>query len=357
MFSSLRWTVMGAVLLPGAAALAVPGWSMTPSAVLAQAGATPEDDDEPARLPDTSPAVSPPDAGVATAPGTTATATPEQMELVNGAPLFNPNVGVHIIEQKRFSDSGRFEVTLYPVVPQVNGRFTQHVGSMGQVTYHLQENFGLMVMGGGNWFNDESSLNRELVEKAGVEAQAASSLLWTWGVMGGVEVTPFYGKFALFEGTLAQFGFVITGGVGLGGSRHQLRPENTRDDGTVTRGSFGDTGVRFMAALGAGFRLQVGSRFAVRLEVRDVVSTARVEQVNGCTVDDLTALDAADKAGRPLSSAMVATSCRVGTFDGVDPETGVSRRRDLPLARGLVRTPSSDVLHNVGLYLGFSVLF
>jgi outer membrane beta-barrel protein len=267
-------------------------------------------------------------------------------------------VGVHIVEQKRFSDSGRFEVTLYPVSVQVNGKFTQHFGTKGQLTYHLQENFGLMITGGGNWFNVESTLNGELVEKARVEAQAASSLLWTWGVMGGVEVTPFYGKFALFEGTLAQFSFVLSGGAGVGGTRHQLKPESTRQDNNgIIPATYGDTGYRFMAGLGAGFRLQLGNRFAFRLEVRDVVYTARVERVNGCNVDDLRSMDTQLRAGRPVGSAQVGSGCNVATFDGTDEQTGLKRSNDVPLALGLVKTPSSDVLNNVGLYAGVSFLF
>ncbi|MCU0699526.1 MAG: outer membrane beta-barrel domain-containing protein [Myxococcaceae bacterium] len=366
--SFLRSTLMIAALLVGGQAAAATSWLSAPSMlVLAQAGAAADDDeDEPAKPAEKKPdapaaatpttPTAPPDAPAVAPAGATATASAEQMKLVNGAPLFNPNVGVHIVEQKRFSDSGRFEVTVYPVALQVNGKFTQHFGTMGQLTYHLQENFGLMITGGGNWFNAESSLNGELVEKARVEAQAASSLLWTWGVMGGVEVTPFYGKFTLFEGTLAQFSFVINGGAGIGGTRHQLKPENTRQDGTISPATYGDTGLRFMAALGAGFRLQLGNRFAFRLEVRDVVYTARVEQVNGCNVEDLRAMDTALRAGRPVSSATVGGGCRVDTFDGTD-ENGLRNSNNVPLALGLVRTPSSDVLNNVGLYAGLSILF
>jgi outer membrane beta-barrel protein len=367
--SFMRSTLILAALLVGGKAAAAVSWLSTPtSLVLTQAGggaAADDDDDEPVKPPEKKPdapsatptPTAPPDAPAATTTGATATASAEQMKLVNGAPLFNPNVGVHIVEQKRFSDSGRFEVTLYPVALQVNGKFTQHFGTMGQLTYHLQENFGLMITGGGNWFNAESSLNGELVEKARVEAQAASSLLWTWGVMGGVEVTPFYGKFTFFDGTLAQFSFVLNGGAGIGGTRHQLKPESVRqNDNSISPATYGDTGTRFMAGLGAGFRLQLGQRFAFRLEVRDVVYTARVEQVNGCNVDDLRGMDAATRAGRAPTTAMVGPSCRVETFEGTD-ENGLNNRNNIPLALGLVRSPSSDVLNNVGLYAGLSFLF
>lgn len=361
--------LLAALVLVATPALAAP--TLVLKAVVAQTGAPASDDDDDEDPKPTNPP--PATTTTTTTPAaTTTTATPaattpvaavpanaastEQMKLVNGAPLFNPNVGVHIVEQKRFSDSGKFEITLYPVALQVNGKFTQHFGTMGQVTYHLAENFGLMVTGGGNWFNSESSLNGELVEKAKVEAQAASSLLWTWGVMGGVEVTPFYGKFALFDGTLAQFSIVLNGGAGVGGTRHQLKPESARQDMSISPATFGDTGSRFMAGLGAGFRLQLGQRFAFRLEVRDVLYTARVDQVNGCGREDLTAMDAATRAGRPLSSVNVSGACRIDTFDGTD-ENGMRNSNNIPLALGLVRNPSSDVLNNVGLYAGVSFLF
>lgn len=367
----MRTILLFAALTFATQSLAAP-LSVLSTAFLNQAPASTSDDDDedetpanptPTPTPDAKPDETTPAASTTPAATTAPATTPapassdDQMRLVNGAPLFNPNVGVHIVEQKRFSDSGRFEVTLYPVAMQVNGKFTQHFGTMGQFTYHLQENFAFMVTGGGNWFNTESSLNGELVEKAHVEAQAASSLLWTWGVLGGVEVTPFYGKFAFFEGTLAQFSIVLNGGAGMGSTRHQLKPENLRPDNTISPATYGDTGYRFMAGIGAGFRLQLGNRFAFRLEVRDVVYTARVERVNGCNREDLSAMDQAQRNGKPVTSASVGDGCRVDTFDGTDPETGLKRGNDVPLALGLVKNPSSDVLNNVGLYAGISFLF
>src|SRR5690242_5694746 len=49
-------------------------------------------------------------------------------ELVSGAPLYNPNVAVHIVQRKPFADRGLRELVLYPAVPQANGKFTQHFG-------------------------------------------------------------------------------------------------------------------------------------------------------------------------------------------------------------------------------------
>jgi outer membrane beta-barrel protein len=330
---------------------------------LSVAQATPDDDED--EEPATPPATTPPpnsDAPRATTTTPTATDAPkpvdaEAQRLVSGAPLYNPNVAVHIVEQKQYSDSKKSEIVLYPVAMQVNGKFTQHFGTMGSFVYHLQENFGLQISGGYNWYNVESSFNGELVEKFRVEAQAATSLLWTWGVMGGVEVSPLYGKFTLFEGTLAHFSFVLNGGVGAGGTRHQLKPETVKTDGTTSQATYGDTGARFMGSLGAGFRLQLGERFALRLEVRDVVYTARMERVNGCNVDDLRAMDMKIRSGQDPASAVVGPTCDVDTFTGTIEGTDIKRSNDVPLALNLVRIPSSDVLNNIGLYLGISFLF
>ena len=359
-----------AALLAAGVAQAAPAPQDAP--LLAQAAPAADDDDDEVKPPPgkATPATPKPktDAPKATTPvATTPTAAaptdPEAQRLVSGAPLYNPNVAVHIVEQKAYSDAHKFEVVLYPVAMQVNGKFTQHFGSMGSFVYHLQENFGLQISGGYNWFNVESSFNGELVEKYRVEAQAASSLLWTWGVMGGVEVSPLYGKFSLFEGTLAHFSFVLNGGVGAGGTRHQLKPETVKTGGAISQATYGDTGVRFMGSLGAGFRLQLGERFALRLEVRDVVYTARMQQVDGCGIEDLRAMDAKIRGGgkEPEVQALnLSRTCNVGEFTRVDLEpdgTPVRRINNVPLALNLVKSPSSDVLNNIGLYLGISFLF
>ena len=78
-----------------------------------------------------------------------------------------------------------------------------------------------------------------------------------------------------------------------------------KPDDTVSQATYGDTGARFMGSLGAGFRLQLGERFAFRLEVRDVVYTARMERVNGCNVDDLRAMDMKIRSGQDPATATV----------------------------------------------------
>ena len=364
--TSMRNSLMLAAFLGALSAQASPAPADAP-VMLAQATPNDDDDDEPVKPPPanptspTTPKTDAPKANTpaanATTPAPAAAVDPEAQRLVSGAPLYNPNVAVHIVEQKAFSDSRKSEIVLFPVSMQVNGKFTQHFGTMASFVYHLQENFGLQITGGYNWYNVESAFNGELVEKFRVEAQAATSLLWTWGVMGGVEVSPLYGKFTIFEGTLALFSFVLNGGVGAGGTRHQLKPETAKADGSISQATYGDTGARFMGTLGAGFRLQLGERFALRLEVRDVVYTARMERVNGCNVDDLRAMDQKIRGGQDPATATVGGTCNVDTFTGTIEGTDIKRSNDVPLALNLVRIPSSDVLNNIGMYLGISFLF
>lgn len=281
------------------------------------------------------------------------TPDPRTQELISGAPLRDPNVKVHIVQRKQFDERGRLELALYPAAFQTNVKFTDHVGSAASLTWHLHENFGLQLLGQYNWINEESGFNRELIDKVREEAQAATSLLLTWAALGGVEVTPLYGKFAFYQGVLVHFQVLFNGGVGLGGTRHELRPSV----GDLSP-SFGDTGTKMLGSVGAGLRFQVGDRFSLRLEVRDLVYTARVDKVNGCSADDLAALSQPIASGSTdLSGVPVSSGCRVSAFQGTDPKTGESRAYDVPLAQGLVMVPTSDVLNNIGLYAGVSVVF
>ncbi len=281
--------------------------------------------------------------GTLAAPGP-GPSNPDVQKLVSGAPLYNPNVAVHIVEKKQFSDRSKREIVLYPAALQANGKFTQHIGSALSAIYHLHENFALQVSGQYNWLASESAFNGELIDKVRQEAQAASSLLLVWGALGGVEVTPLYGKFAWYENSLAHFSLVLNGGVGVGATRHQLKPAK------LTPATFGETGMKFMGSVGGGFRVQLGDRFAVRLEVRDLVYTARVDNVNGCNLGDLDAMNSALNNGKNLSGVPVTSSCKIEKFDN-------EGKTDVPLAKSLVATPSSDVLNNVGVYAGFAFLF
>lgn len=303
--------------------------------------------------------VAPDDAPVlaAEAPRTT---DAQQQRLVNGAPLYNPNVSVHIVQKKRFADEGKHEFALFPATVQVNGKYTNHAGSALQYTYHLQENFAFQVFGQYNWYSNESDFNLELIDKVREQAQAASSLLLVWGAQAGVEVTPLYGKFAFLNDSLAQFSVVLSGGAGVGSTRHLIRPEVTNEvegERFTVPARFGDTGTKFLGSVGGGFRLQFGESYALRMEVRDLIYTARVDRVDGCNLADFEALEAARAANQDFASLQLSGGCNYQKFDGVDPKTRKNYREDIILGRDLVSEPSSDVLNNISFYAGFSILF
>ncbi|MBZ4374220.1 outer membrane beta-barrel domain-containing protein [Corallococcus interemptor] len=323
---------------------------------------TEEDDADRAQAPEAQApaATQPTDAPVLDTHEAPRTTDAQQQRLVNGAPLYNPNVNVHIVQKKRFADEGKHELVLYPAAVQVNGKFTNHVGTALSYVYHLQENFALQVGGQYNWYSDESDFNLELIDKVREQAQAASSLLLQWGAHAGVEVTPLYGKFAFFNNSLAQFSVVLSGGAGIGKTRHLIRPEVANEvDGQTYQvpARFGDTGNKFLGEVGGGFRVQFGEHYALRLEVRDLIYTARVDRVDGCNLADFEALEAARAANQPFDGLNLSGGCKVSKFDGVDPKTKKNYREDIILGRDLVAEPSSDVLNNVSFYAGFSVLF
>jgi outer membrane beta-barrel protein len=303
----------------------------------------------------------PTDAPLADALGLQPVEDPSQHRLVNGAPLHNPNVAVHVVQKKQFADEGKHELALFPVVAQVNGRFTEHAGSALHYVYHLQENFGLQLSTQYNWYSNESVFNLELIDKVREQAQAASALLLVWGAQAGVEVVPLYGKFAFYDNHLAQFSLVLSGGAGIGSTRVLVRPDVANQaDGQLFNvpARFGDTGMKFLGSVGGGFRVQLGDSFAVRAEVRDLVYTARVDRVDGCNLEDFQAMEAArGPDGSPFANLGLSQGCQYQKFDGVDPETRKNYREDIVLGKDLVSNPSSDVLNNVSFYAGFSLLF
>lgn len=276
----------------------------------------------------------------------------EAERLVGGAPLFDPDVAVHIVEKKQFRDQGRLELILYPVVAQLNGEFSQHYGSALSLVWHLQENFGLQLTPVYNWSAQTSAFNRELNSSVSEEAQASASLLIRYGGILGVEVAPLYGKFAFYQGLLGRFQVVVNAGAGIASTEHELKPGNAA--GVAT---YGNTGARFMGSVGAGFRVAIADRFTVRVEARDLLYAARVDRVNGCSQSDLQALVNERPSGNPLSGVSVSGSCRVSSFQGTVKSTGYNRESDLNNALNLTQERSSDVLNNLGVYAGVGMVF
>jgi outer membrane beta-barrel protein len=345
-----------AVPASAAAAAPAPAPAKSDPKPTSSAGSDEDEDEAPKPAPANAQPAPAPLGAVSTSP-----AEQSQQRLVSGAPLYNPNVAVHIVEQKEFADRWSREVTIYPAAVQLNGKFTQHLGAALGFTWHLQENFALTAMGIYNYVSSESAFQGELIDKVSAESQAASSLLLVGGAIAGVEVTPFYGKFVFYDSYLVHFALVLSAGAGAGATRHQLKPKNDCTLSTaamcVEDPTFGDTGWRFLAEIGGGFRVQFLKWLTFRLELRDLVYTARVDHVDGCDVNDLKAMDQQVRAGKMPSTATVGPSCGVTKYDGVNPDTMRKNSDDVTLAYNLVKTPSSDVLNNLGLYVGLSVDF
>ena len=124
-------------------------------------------------------------------------------------------------------------------------------------------------------------------------------------------------------------------GAGFGGTRHLIRPEvaNQVEGQTFTvPARFGDAGTRFVGSVGGGFRVQFGDSYSVRLEVRDLVYTARVDRVDGCNLSDFEKLEAARAGNQPFANLDLSGGCQFQKFDGVDADTKKNYREDIILA-------------------------
>ncbi|MDR0965424.1 MAG: outer membrane beta-barrel domain-containing protein [Myxococcales bacterium] len=257
------------------------------------------------------------------------TATPMPLPTPDtGAPLGNEDVQVHVVEPRAHTSQGRHELTLYPLTAQLDSGFTRHAGLALAYNHHFFERLSVSVTPFFNYLSEESGFQGELIGKASLQAEAASALLLHYGATAGVELVPIDGKFAFGEHLLGHFSLVLNVGVGAAQTRVQLSGDG-----------FGDTGVRFLGAIGLGARLSLGDRFALRLEVRDLITTARIAEINGCEHADLTAI----QAGSPTRAA-----CDAGAF---------ASDVELSNARSLLSQASSEVLNHVSLMLGVSVLF
>jgi hypothetical protein len=217
----------------------------------------------------------------------------------------------------------RFEVSLAPVAVQVNAGYTEHVGTFGSVTWYPHQRIGVQVLGGGNWHTGPGALYREIQPFQRIDFR--SSMLMTWGALGGVEIEPLVGEFSVFGSNRVRFGFLLGGALGAGGTRHQLSQSSA------------DTGVRFMGSISAGVRAQLGEHVTIRLGLRDILYSSKVSSVNGCS-DTRNPLNAIDNDFAP--------SCQLGVAAA-----------DVNSAIGLMSNPNAELLQNLQLSLGVGVLF
>lgn len=250
----------------------------------------------------------------------------------------------------------RVEVSVTPVAPQVNGLFVEHLGTSAQVAVVVAPHFRVFVSGTWNWRAGQSVFLTELLEKSRVEAQSRSRLLVSGALHAGTEFVLSRGSFAPLH-VPHRFEVSLVGFAGALSTKTGLKPESARTDGSISPATTGDTGWRPTIGAGIGVRFEFFERFSLRVDLRESFFSSRIQTVNGCTGEDLRAMDNVLRAGRPVTSATLTSGCRVATFDGTAPETDLKRSNDVPLALGLVRNPSVEWASLQALQLSFGVVF
>lgn len=271
----------------------------------------------------------------------------EQGYLEGRAEAESPNEAIHTVEKKAYTAANRFELTVYPGALQLNSKFTNSDGFGLAIGYAIQENFALQLLGFYNYIGGWSPLTGQLFD---IHARplAADQLILQGGGIAAFEVAPIYGKFAFYEGALAQFRFVVNAGAGVGSTEVQLSGSTSKY--TTSDTSYGSTGLRFLGNLGAGFRILLGERLALRLEVRDILFTARVDSINGCNAKDLAILGS--------TTAGVSSSCSTGNFSGGTTVAAVNQQSTArSVASSLLGDNSSDVVNDIVFFGGLSFLF
>ncbi len=258
----------------------------------------------------------------------------------------SPNVQYRVLEPKPFPDALRHELVLSPFVPQVGSTFTTHWLTSLTYTFHATEWLGLRIQPFWVWHAQRSRFSSELLSRVRQDAAAASSVMLHWGAVAAPEWAPVRGKFTAFGGTV-RYGLVLFAGAGVGQTEIELKIADALGPAT-----YGSTGLRMVATGGAGFRMQFGDRWTVRLEVQDLIHWGSVSHINGCDAADLQALNDQHTAGA-ITGAGVSGQCNVGAFQGTTG--GYDRSNDVGIAQAKVNEGGTDTLHVVGVYLGFGV--
>ena len=234
----------------------------------------------------------------------------------------------------------RFELAVVPLAPQINGKFTQHVGSDVDVLWHF-DRLALRVGASYQWLSTESSLNAELAGAMRIESQQAASLLWTWGLHAGVELAPLDVELKVREGTVHAEAFV---GVGAGAAGFRLTLAHASGGRPAT---YGDVGARLIGVATIGLRVHIGQRVVLHFELRDAFASASVETINGCNAADLA------PPGDPVRTP---DPSRSPSCNWVGPPFEPLDRDSLSIARrSLFEPPVSDVLHLITLRVGAGV--
>jgi outer membrane beta-barrel protein len=254
---------------------------------------------------------------------------------------------IHVVEKRPFTESGRWELSLFGMT-QVNPKFTVHAGFSAELAYHLRENLAVQL--GASYFPiaQQSSLSEELLNKSFEAPATAEAFLMRGDVVAGLELMPVYGKLNVFDGKILRLGMYLNAGLGVAKTRLQLRPP-TKDTGRT----FGDTGIRPIASLGAGLRVFVTEQFTVRLELRDYAYSGYVSTVNGCNRADAETISKAFNVNQTPSN--LSPGCDYSSFGPGGPSGAGAL--NVGGALELLRNPSAEVINNIAFQGGVSWLF
>ena len=255
---------------------------------------------------------------------------------------------IHVVEKRPFTESGRWELSFFGLT-QVNPKFTVHAGFSAELAYHLRENLAVQL--GASFFPlaVQSTLSEELLTKASEAPATAEAFLLRGDAVAGLELMPIYGKLNVFDGKILRLGVYLNAGLGVAKTRLQLRQSS---DPTTGR-TFGNTGIRPLASLGAGLRVFVTEQFTVRLELRDLAYSGYVSQVNGCNRGDAQEIVTAYETDRTPTS--LSAGCNPSDF-GTPGKTGTGHL-NAAAAGLLLKDPSADVINNIAFQGGVSWLF
>jgi outer membrane beta-barrel protein len=287
----------------------------------------------------------PPPAAAATAPaaaGTTAK-SPQTLGYLEGrADAESPNELISVVQKKTYTAAHKFELTLYPIMIQLNSKFVNTDGIGLAASYAIQENFAIQVLLFWNYVGQWTSITPELLYNK-TRPQVSDQMIIQGGAVASFEVAPIYGKFSFYDKSLVQWRFVIGAGAGVGQTAVQLTGPTPGNDLPKT---FGSTGLRFMGDIEAGFRLLIGERVAVRLEVRDFLLTTQVNTIDGCTATDIAYVGT-------NGTAPAGSSCNPANFSGNTHQAGVARSN----GQAYLGDNSSSVLNDIMFVGGASLLF
>jgi hypothetical protein len=319
-----------------------------PSRSFAQAPGAAEEEEEEGKTPPANkstttapPAKAPAATTAPAAAATTAAAKPPQdLGYLEGrAEAESPNELISVVQKKTYTAAHKFELTLYPLMIQLNSKFVNTDGIGLAASYAIQENFDLQILAFWNYVGQWTSITPELLVNK-TRPQVSDQMILQGGAVASFEVAPIYGKFSFYDKSLVQWRFVIGAGAGIGQTAVQLTGPTPGNDLPKV---FGSTGLRFLGDIEAGFRLLIGERFAVRLEVRDFLLTTQVSTIDGCNAADIAAINA-----NPTMPT-VSSGCNPANLQ----TSGVARSN----ANAYLQDGTSSVLNDIMFVGGASLLF